>query len=223
MSVEQEENNFRGNGNGYPVLGEPVIHKLPKSIAMAINGIMGDIKMLKKEDENKFQNYSYASIDNFLKAVNPLCAKHGLIIIMDEESCEITKDGTKNPWIHIVYKFILSHANGDTWLYTARRNMFVAMTGGQSMGSSMSYCLKQFMRSLFQISTGEKDDLDGHNQNFDVQKKEELNAQGKPKESKRVQRSLLEKARTEKKKTGFVLEDTFDDKKPKHTTHRRIG
>ena len=27
------------------------------------------------------------------------------------------------------------------------------------------------MRSLFQISTGEKDDLDGHNQNFDVQKK----------------------------------------------------
>ena len=91
------------------------------------------------------------------------------------------------------------------------------------MGSSMSYTLKQFMRSLFQISTGEKDDLDGHNQNFDVQKKEELNAQGKPKESKRVQRSLLEKARTEKKKTGFVLEDTSDDKKPKHTTQRRTG
>jgi len=211
MSIESEvKNNFHTNGNGYPVLGETVIHKLPKSIATAINGIMGDIKMLKKEDENKFQNYSYASIDNFLKAVNPLCAKHGLIIIMDEESCEITKDGTKNPWIHIVYKFILSHANGDTWLYTPRRNMFVAMTGGQSMGSSMSYCLKQFMRSLFQISTGEKDDLDGHNQNFDVQKKEgsfNPNAQGNPK-------SLLEKARTEKKK---------DDKKPKHTTQRRTG
>ena len=211
MSIESEvKNNFHTNGNGYPVLGEPVIHKLPKSIATAINGIMGDIKMLKKEDENKFQNYSYASIDNFLKAVNPLCAKHGLILIMDEESCEITRDGTKNPWIHIVYKFILSHANGDTWLYTPRRNMFVAMTGGQSMGSSMSYCLKQFMRSLFQISTGEKDDLDGHNQNFDVQKKEDSfdpKAQGNPK-------SLLEKARTEKKK---------DDKKPKHITQRRTG
>jgi len=181
MSVDSEENtiDFRTNGNGYGTASEPTIHKLPKSIATAINGVMGDIKMLKKEDENKFQNYSYASIDNFLKAVNPLCAKHGLIITMDEESCNIMRDGTKNPWMHIVYKFILSHANGDTWLYTPRRNMFVAMTGGQSMGSSMSYCLKQYMRSLFLISTGEKDDLDGHNQNFDVKKKEEKKKDGK--------------------------------------------
>ena len=57
--------------------------------------------------------------------------------------------------------------------------MFVAMTGGQSMGSSMSYCLKQYMRSLFLISTGEKDDLDGHNQNFGVKKKEEKKLDGK--------------------------------------------
>jgi len=208
MSEEQEENNFIGNGNGYPVLGEPVIHKLPKSIATAINGIMGDIKMLKKEDENKFQNYSYASIDNFLKAVNPLCAKHGLIIIMDEESCEITRDGTKNPWIHIVYKFILSHANGDTWLYTPRRNMFVAMTGGQSMGSSMSYCLKQYMRSLFLISTGEKDDLDGHNQNFDV---------------KKIDFSKMTQAERNAKAVESKEEKKKDDKKPQHTTQRRKG
>jgi len=194
MSVEQEENNFRNNGNGYPIMSETVIHKLPKSIATAINGVMSDIKMLKKEDENKFQNYSYASIDNFLKAVNPLCAKHGLIITMDEESCTVSRDGAKNPWIHIVYKFILSHASGDTWLYTPRRNMFVSMTGGQSMGSAMSYTLKQFMRSLFQISTGERDDLDGHNQNFDVKKKQEK--------------------KEEKKKDG---------KTPQHTTQRRTG
>ena len=176
MSVESEvKNNFHTNGNGYRIPTEPIVPKLPKSIATAINGVMGDIRTLKKEDENKFQNYSYASIDNFLKAVNPLCAKHGLIINIDEESCEITRDGTKNPWMHIVYKFILSHASGDTWGYTPRRNMFVAMTGGQSMGSSMSYCLKQYMRSLFLISTGEKDDLDGHNQNFDVKKEEKKN------------------------------------------------
>ncbi len=176
MSVESEvKNNFHTNGNGYRVPIEPIVPKLPKSIATAINGVMGDIRTLKKEDENKFQNYSYASIDNFLKAVNPLCAKHGLIINIDEESCEVTRDGTKNPWVHIVYKFILSHASGDTWGYTPRRNMFVAMTGGQSMGSSQSYCLKQYMRSLFLISTGEKDDLDGHNQNFNGGKEEKNN------------------------------------------------
>ena len=168
---EEEKNSFETNGNGYHIPSEPIVPKLPKSIATAINGVMKDIRMLKKDDENKFQNYNYASIDKFLSAVNPLCAKHGLIITMDEESCKVSRDGAKNPWVHIVYKFILSHASGDTWGYTPRRNMFVSMTGGQSMGSSMSYTLKQFMRSLFQISTGEKDDLDGHNQNFDVQKK----------------------------------------------------
>ena len=206
MSVESEvKNNFRNNGNGYPIMSETVIHKLPKSIATAINGVMGDIRTLKKEDENKFQNYSYASIDNFLKAVNPLCAKHGLIINIDEESCEVTRDGTKNPWVHIVYKFILSHASGDTWGYTPRRNMFVAMTGGQSMGSSQSYCLKQYMRSLFLISTGERDDLDGHNQNFNGEREEE-----KKKDLHKNQRVKNER---EKK----------DGKTPQHTTHRRIG
>jgi hypothetical protein len=176
MSVESEvKHNFHNNGNGYGVPSETVIPKLHKSIATAINGVMGDIKTLKKDDKNTYQGYNYASIDNFLSAVNPLCAKHGLIINIDEESCEVTRDGTKNPWIHIVYKFILSHASGDTWGYTPRRNMFVSMTGGQSMGSSMSYTLKQFMRSLFQISTGERDDLDGHNQNFNGEREEKKN------------------------------------------------
>ena len=40
------------------------------------------------------------------------------------------------------------------------------MTGGQSLGSSQSYILKQFLRGLLFISTGDKDDLDGHNQTF---------------------------------------------------------
>jgi hypothetical protein len=34
------------------------------------------------------------------------------------------------------------------------------------MGSSQSYVLKQFLRGLLFISTGDKDDLDGHNQTF---------------------------------------------------------
>jgi len=200
MSVESEvKNNFHTNGNGYRVPIEPIVPKLPKSIATAINGVMSDIRMLKKDDENKFQSYNYASIDKFLSAVNPLCAKHGLIITMDEESCKVSRDGAKNPWMHIVYKFILSHASGDTWGYTPRRNMFVAMTGGQSMGSSQSYCLKQYMRGLFLISTGEKDDLDGHNQNFDVKKEENKKDEKKEKNGKK------------------------DGKTPQHTTHRRTG
>ena len=33
------------------------------------------------------------------------------------------------------------------------------------MGTAQSYALKQFMRSLFQLSTGEKDDLEKLDQN----------------------------------------------------------
>ena len=44
--------------------------------------------------------------------------------------------------------------------------MFVAMTGGQTMGSAQSYALKQYLRSLLFISTGDKDDLDGHNPTY---------------------------------------------------------
>ena len=39
------------------------------------------------------------------------------------------------------------------------------------MGTAQSYALKQFMRSLFQLSTGEQDDLDALDQTNTSQKK----------------------------------------------------
>ena len=67
--------------------------------------------------------------------------------------------------ITIKYKFILSHKDGETWGFRPSRTMMVEVKGGQSFGSAMAYTLKQFMRALFLIDTGEKDDLDGHEQN----------------------------------------------------------
>ena len=42
------------------------------------------------------------------------------------------------------------------------------------MGTAQSYALKQFMRSLFQLSTGEQDDLDALEQPNTSQKKKKL-------------------------------------------------
>ena len=137
---------------------QSIIPKMPKSISNSINSIMNDVETLPKADTNTYQRYNYASIDQFLKAVNPLCAKHGLIINVDEEDMKIVKNNDKSAWVHLVYKFILSHQNGDTWNYPLRRNMILQITGGQSIGAGMSYALKGFMRSLFQISTGEKNE-----------------------------------------------------------------
>ena len=168
---------------------QSIIPKMPKSISNSINLIMTDIKTLARNDTNNFQKYNYASIDQFLMAVNPLCAKHGLIINVDEEDMKIMKTNDKSAWVHIVYKFILSHQSGDTWNYPLRRNMILQITGGQSIGAAMSYVLKGFMRSLFQIATGEKNELDGqkdgddlnnHNQKF-------TQTESKPKDTKHNQ------------------------------------
>src|SRR3954471_22040307 len=42
----------------------------------------------------------------------------------------------------------------------AGRAKMVLATGAQAFGSAQSYALKQFMRAMFMISTGEKDDPD---------------------------------------------------------------
>jgi hypothetical protein len=42
------------------------------------------------------------------------------------------------------------------------RTVFQSITGPQTTGSCQSYCLKQFLRSLFLIPTGDRDDADYH-------------------------------------------------------------
>lgn len=140
------------------------IENCPKSISASINAIMSDVKILNKDEDNQFQGYKYADIDSFLNLVNPLCSKHGLIIFMNEKDSKLV-DGTNKKWIHILYEFILVHKDGDTWSFPQQKNMIVQMTGGQSLGASQSYALKQFMRQIFLIPTGEGD-LDSHDTNF---------------------------------------------------------
>jgi hypothetical protein len=51
------------------------IEKMPSSIANAINEVMVNLNQpLEHDATNKFQNYSYTSIDGFLKQVHPECA-----------------------------------------------------------------------------------------------------------------------------------------------------
>ena len=148
------------------VMKENHLARMPKTIGLAINNITKEIKMLGKDGKNEFQKYNYASIDKFLGTVNPLAGHFGLIITQDEELCKIIYDTQKRPWLNIVYRFILSHKDGDTWQYTPRRTIYCEMKGGQAMGAAQSYALKQMLRSLFLIATGENDDLDNQNQTY---------------------------------------------------------
>lgn len=152
--------------NGEVLTGIP---PMPPKVAAAVAAVMAEVPKLAKTERNTHGSYNFASIDDFLEAVRPLCAKSGLIIVQDEDGFEMRdggsdKNGKPVSWLVIRFKFTLAHASGETWAHRPTRTIMVAASmGAQAFGAAQSYCLKQFERSLFQIATGEKGaDADEH-------------------------------------------------------------
>jgi hypothetical protein len=138
---------------------------LPPKVAAAMVKVMAGVPKLTKNEKNTHGNYNFASIDDFLEAVRPLCAEAGLILVQDEEYFEIKeghgKDGKPKAWLIVRFRFTLAHSSGETWAHRPSRTIMVdAAMGSQAFGAAQSYSLKQFERSLFQIATGELDDAD---------------------------------------------------------------
>lgn len=130
--------------------------RVKTTLSEAITACMADITPLTKGETNSHGSYNFASVDDFLNLTRPICAKHQLDIRQDEENCEIT-----GGQVFVRYAFTLHHHDEMAGPY--RRSIAVnAKMGSQAFGAAQSYALKQFLRSLFQISTGEKDDIDFH-------------------------------------------------------------
>lgn len=133
----------------------------PPKVAAAVAQVMSGVKTLKKDQENQHARYKFAGIDDFLEATRPLCAEAGLIIIQDEDGFDVVGDG----WLMMRYSFHLAHSSGEMWEGAIRRTIMVqAKMGSQAFGAAQSYVLKQFMRSLFQMATGDGEDADSHEQ-----------------------------------------------------------
>ena len=131
-------------------------------ILPAIAAAMGDVQKVGKADRNKHDGYDFASIDNFLSLVNPICAKHGLVILSDEVSREdFVRKGRSGelPWMRVSFSFTVHHVSGQA-LPAMTRSVEVMRNGAQAYGSAQPYCLKQFLRGLFLIPTGDRDDAD---------------------------------------------------------------
>ena len=131
-------------------------------ILTAISGAMGKVRKVGKDNENKFDKYNFASIDDFLSLVNPICAEAGLLFHMQEGVMnEFTKKGRngESSWLRITFEITAYHTSGQS-LPPVFRSVEVQRTGAQAYGSAQSYALKQFLRSLLLIPTGDKDDAD---------------------------------------------------------------
>jgi hypothetical protein len=141
---------------------------VPAEVATAIVKVMSGIRTLARDNSNSFGNYNFASTDTFLAALNPLCADAGLAIIQIEEDFSVevremedekTRQIKRKSYLTMRFGFILAHISGATW-GPVRRSIIVPAAGPQAFGTAQSYAIKQYMRSLFQVPTGERDDAD---------------------------------------------------------------
>jgi hypothetical protein len=128
---------------------------VPPAVAAAIVGVMLDVPTLAKDDKNAHQGYKFTSVDGFLTALRPICAKHGLAVLMDELEAEVTGGN-----LSIRFGFTLVHASGAAYGPLVRSVQVNSKMGAQAYGAAQSYALKQFLRATFQVATGDNDDAD---------------------------------------------------------------
>jgi hypothetical protein len=136
---------------------------IPPAIAAGIVQVQSQVKRLAKESENKFAEYMYASADAFFAAVGPLEAEAGLFTLMEEGTVEIVPmakpSRESSNWLRVCWQITVGHRSGATY-GPLHRTVMVPANGAQAFGSAQTYALKQFMRGLYKIPTGDKDDAD---------------------------------------------------------------
>jgi hypothetical protein len=130
-------------------------------INTAIASAMGQVQKLSKDDRNAHGNYSFASIDKFLDACRPILAAHGLHPNIDGVASDTFMAGTNKLWGKFSYRISMHHQSGES-TEPSGMDVMLPLTGAQTSGSAQSYALKQYLRGLLMISTGEKDDPDFH-------------------------------------------------------------
>jgi hypothetical protein len=158
--------------------------KMSPEVAGAVLAVSKSLGAIVKMKDNSFERYSFASIDDFIAHVRDHCFDNDLSIIQNEarepELIETKKkDGSPLMMWVARYGFYLVHKSGESY-GPIFRTVMVQANGAQAAGSSQSYAMKQFIRSIFMVPTSDKDDPDmkmiaeishAHNARTDLQKK----------------------------------------------------
>jgi hypothetical protein len=150
---------------------------MPAEIARAISSVIQKVGVLAKNAKNAHGGYTYASVDAFYEGVAPVTAEEGLIIypssIAHEYDKITTADGNLKVAVTIEYSFTLVHVEtGKNWSDPNDvKEIRLWWTGAQTFGAAESYAIKQFMRGLFKIPTGDRD-ADEDDQTVRIQQRE---------------------------------------------------
>ena len=125
----------------------------------AIAKTMAAVQTVGKDDKNQHGNYNFASIDGFLGGCRDACAANGLHPEISVISYEPFTGSNSKQWATYTYEVVMCHDSGEE-TKPVQTVVSLPITGAQTSGSAQSYALKQYLRGLFLIKTGEKDDPD---------------------------------------------------------------
>lgn len=132
----------------------------PPKLAAALCKVSGDVKQLGKSERNDFAKYNFVSVDKFYGVIGSLMAEHGVHCIPDCIESEVVANAkTGKPLLRERWAFTLLHESGEC-AGPYHRTVTVPAEGAQAHGSSESYAQKQFLRGVFRVPTGDKDDAD---------------------------------------------------------------
>ena len=132
----------------------------PPKLATALVKVSAEVRQLGKSETNKFSNYDFVSVDKFYAALGPIMSQHGIHCIPDCVESEVTvNQKSGKPLLREKWAFTLIHEGGDM-AGPFHRVVTVPAEGAQAHGSSESYAQKQFLRGVFRVPTGDKDDAD---------------------------------------------------------------
>jgi hypothetical protein len=134
---------------------------IPSSIVLAIALVMSSLEAVKKSNKNVHGGYNFASTDDIYAAITKKMGEIGFVILTLEESSPeikpLTKDGKSSNWMKVSYLFVLATKDA-TWTDARfRRTLYIQILAPQTFQAAESYAKKQFLRSLFQIPTGDMD------------------------------------------------------------------
>lgn len=135
----------------------------PATLVGAVASVMAEVHTVAKRGVNQFHRYHYAKMEDILKEITPLLAKHGLVIFQSETGRAMFDEDNV---IAVEYAFTVAHVSGETWPQPLRQTGVSTCRnskGGwddKSLNKCHTAARKYFLLALFQIPTGEEPDAD---------------------------------------------------------------
>lgn len=122
-------------------------------LVAALSQAMADVGAVQKTGKNNFHKYSYASAEDISRAVQPVFAKNGLVLICRNICKAIRNTEGKNQHVEIELRYRLAHVSGE-WMDVEIMSEGVD-NGDKATFKALTGALKYALVQLCLIPTGD--------------------------------------------------------------------